>query len=45
LKDEEVHDTFETLEDARTCLNQSVDGLFRVFYLCDGNFLLPYGQA
>ena len=39
LKDAEVRDTYETLEDARTSLNQAVDGLFRVFYLCDGNFL------
>jgi hypothetical protein len=45
LKDAEVRDTFETLEDARTCLNQAVDGLFRVFYLCDGNFPPTYGQA
>jgi hypothetical protein len=45
LKDAEVRDTFETLEDARTCLNQAVDGLFRVFYLCDGNFPPTYRQA
>jgi hypothetical protein len=35
-KDEEVPEEFETLDDARTCLNQAADGLFRVFYLCDG---------
>jgi hypothetical protein len=35
-KDKEVPETFEMLEDARTCLNQAADGLFRVFYICDG---------
>jgi hypothetical protein len=38
-KDEEVPEAFETLEAARTCLNQAADGLFRSFYLCDGNHL------
>jgi hypothetical protein len=35
-KDDEVPEAFQTLEAARTCLNQAADGLFRVFYLCDG---------
>ena len=35
-KDDEVPEAFETLEEARTFLNQAADGLFRVFYLCDG---------
>jgi Fungal specific transcription factor domain len=39
-KDEEVPEAFETLEDARTSLNQAADGLFRVFYLCDGKDFL-----
>jgi Fungal specific transcription factor domain len=28
-----VPETFETLEDARSCLNEAADGLFRMFYL------------
>jgi hypothetical protein len=42
-KDEEVPEAFATLEDARTCLNQAADGLFRVFYICDGK-LLPSSE-
>jgi hypothetical protein len=38
-KDEDVPEVFETLEAARTCLNQAADGLFRVFYICDGKLL------
>ncbi|KAE9379086.1 hypothetical protein N431DRAFT_553378 [Stipitochalara longipes BDJ] len=41
-KDDEVPEAFQTLEEARTCLNQAADGLFRVFYLCDGD--LPISQ-
>ena len=35
-KDDEVPEAFQTLEEARTCLNRAADGLFRVFYICDG---------
>jgi hypothetical protein len=34
----EIPDAFESLEEARSALNRAADGLFRMFYLCDGNF-------
>ena len=34
----EIPDTFESLEEARSALNRAADGLFRMFYLCDGKF-------
>ena len=37
-KDGEVPEAFQTLEEARTFLNSTADGLFRVFYVCDGEF-------
>jgi len=40
-KNEELPEAFETLEDARVCLNQAADGLFRVFYICDGKVHSP----
>jgi hypothetical protein len=33
-------ESFESLEEARNCLMQASDGLFRMFYMCDGE--LPY---
>ncbi|TVY46579.1 Transcriptional regulatory protein [Lachnellula occidentalis] len=33
---EGVPETFETLEEARSCLMEGADGLFRMFYLTDG---------
>ncbi|TVY42139.1 Transcriptional regulatory protein [Lachnellula subtilissima] len=32
-----VPETFETLEEARSCLMEGADGLFRMFYLTDGS--------
>jgi hypothetical protein len=39
-KDTLVPDVFSSLEEARNIINQSADGLFRMFYMCDGD--LPY---
>jgi hypothetical protein len=36
FREEEIPEVFESLSQARHCLNQSVDGLFRGFYICDG---------
>lgn len=35
--DEYIPEAFETLEDARTSMNNAADGLFRMFYMCDGD--------
>ncbi|KAF4637900.1 hypothetical protein G7Y89_g190 [Cudoniella acicularis] len=32
-----IPNSFETLEEARTSLNETTDSLFRMFYMCDGN--------
>lgn len=36
-----IPEQFDTLEEARNGLNQAADGLFRMFYMCDGD--LPLG--
>lgn len=36
FREEEIPEVFESLAQARHCLNQTADGLFRGFYLCDG---------
>lgn len=39
---QEVPDHFESLEEARRSMNQSVDGLFRMLYMCDGDLPCCY---
>jgi hypothetical protein len=35
-QDQGVPECFESLEEARNCMNQAADGLFRMLYMCDG---------
>ncbi|KAG0651866.1 Aspercryptin biosynthesis cluster N [Hyphodiscus hymeniophilus] len=37
-----ISENFESLEEARNAINQAADGLFRIFYMWDGE--LPLGQ-
>jgi len=40
FRSSDVTDTFETIEDARNGINDAMEGLFRMFYFCDGD--LPF---
>jgi hypothetical protein len=40
-REERIPESFSTLEEARNCMNRTADGLFRMFYMCDGD--LPMG--
>lgn len=42
FREEQIPEVFESLAQARHCLNQSADGLFRSFYQCEGH--LPMSQ-
>lgn len=44
FREEEIPEVFESLAQARHCLNQTADGLFRGFYMCDGK-LFPKLKA
>jgi len=39
----EIPEAFGTLEEARSALNSAADGLFRMFYLCDG--IVPFSVS
>ena len=41
VRETKIPDAFSTLEEARNCMNRAADGLFRMFYMCDGD--LPMG--
>ncbi|KAH8658837.1 hypothetical protein BGZ60DRAFT_382778 [Tricladium varicosporioides] len=36
-REKDIPEAFENLEEARMSLNDAADGLFRMFYLCDGS--------
>jgi len=45
VDDQPVPECFTSLEEARNIMNQSADGLFRMFYMCDGDLPFCYQPA